>query len=232
MFLAVGLNPVVEWLGRRGLRRSWSVLVVITVRAARGRAVPRRAGPGDHRPGRDDRQQRPRLVRPAPAQPAGPAARRPVRRDRQGPKDYVTGGNFGSALFGGVVGVGLKLLSFLANTFIVVVLTLYFLATLPKVKRPVYRLAPASRRDRVTELGDRILDSVGAYVSGAFVVALCAGISLAGLPVRRRPRRVRRRAGAVVALLDVIPMIGATIGAVIVTADRLRHRPARSGSPA
>ena len=32
-----------------------------------------------------------------------------------------------------------------------------------------------------------------------------------------------------VALLDVIPMIGATLGAVVVSADRLRHRPARSG---
>ena len=29
-FLAAGLNPVVEWLGRRGLARSWAVLVVIT----------------------------------------------------------------------------------------------------------------------------------------------------------------------------------------------------------
>ena len=28
-FLAAGLNPVVEWLGRHGLPRSWSVLVVI-----------------------------------------------------------------------------------------------------------------------------------------------------------------------------------------------------------
>ena len=64
------------------------------------------------------------------------------------------------------------MLSFLANTFIVVVLTLYFLATLPKVKRSAYRFAPASRRERVTELGDRILDNVGAYVSGAFVVAM------------------------------------------------------------
>ena len=29
-FIAAGLNPIVEWLGRRGVRRSWGVLVVIT----------------------------------------------------------------------------------------------------------------------------------------------------------------------------------------------------------
>ena len=30
LFLAAGLNPVVEWLGRRGLSRPWAVLAVIT----------------------------------------------------------------------------------------------------------------------------------------------------------------------------------------------------------
>ena len=36
----------------------------------------------------------------------------------------------------------------------------------------------------------------------------------------------------VVAILDVIPMIGATIGAVIVTRDRASPRTRRSASPA
>ena len=83
----------------------------------------------------------------------------------------------------------------MANTFIVVVLTLYFLATLPKVKRSAYQLAPASRRERVTELGDRIIDNVGAYVSGAFVVAMAAGISSLIFLFAVGLERVRRRAG-------------------------------------
>ena len=57
------------------------------------------------------------------------------------------------------------------------VLTLYFLASLPSLKKATYNLAPASRRERVSLLGDRILRSVGGYVSGAFVVATCAGLS-------------------------------------------------------
>ena len=64
------------------------------------------------------------------------------------------------------------------------VLTLYFLASLDTTKHAIYRLAPASRRDRVTKLGDRVIHNIGGYVSGAFVVAMCAGISLADLPVR------------------------------------------------
>jgi predicted PurR-regulated permease PerM len=130
----------------------------------------------------------------------------------------LSGGKVGSALFGGVVGVGLKLLSFLANTFIVLVLMLYFLATLPKVKRSVYRFAPASSRDRVMELGDQIFDNVGSYVSGAFVVAMAAGISSLIFLFAVGLSQYAVALAAVVALLDVIPMIGATLGAVIVTA--------------
>ena len=99
-----------------------------------------------------------------------------------------------------------------------VVLTLYFLATLPKVKRALYRFAPASRRERVTELGDQILGNVGAYVSGAFVVAMAAGISSLVFLFVVGLGQYAVALAAVVALLDVIPMIGATLGAVIVTA--------------
>ena len=116
------------------------------------------------------------------------------------------------------MGVGLAVLSAVANTFIVTVLTLYFLSSLETTKHALYRLAPASRRERVTVLGDQILAGVGGYVSGAFVVATCAGLSsliflfIVGLG------EYAVALAFVVALLDVIPMIGATIGAVIVTA--------------
>jgi predicted PurR-regulated permease PerM len=133
-------------------------------------------------------------------------------------ESYIEQGGFTSSLFGGVLGVGLAVLSTLLNAFIVVVLTLYFLSSLQSTKNALYRLAPQSRRDRVTKLGDRVLGSIGGYVSGAFIVATCAGMSsliflfIVGLG------EYAVALAFVVALLDVIPMIGATIGAVIVTA--------------
>ena len=70
--------------------------------------------------------------------------------------------------------------------------------------------------------------SVGGYVAGAFVVAVCAGVSsliflfIVGLG------EYAVALAFVVMLLDVIPMIGATIGAVIVSAigfaDRRQDR--------
>jgi predicted PurR-regulated permease PerM len=63
-----------------------------------------------------------------------------------------------------------------------------------------------------------VVRSVGGYMSGAFIVAMCAGISsliflfIVGLS------EYAVALAFVVAILDVIPMIGATLGAVIVTA--------------
>ena len=216
-FLAAGLNPIVEWLGRRGLGRNSAVLVVIVgvvlaVVLFLVALVPvitdQVTKIVDNVPGWVDELQHNRSIQ---------------RFDDRyevldKAKEALSGSKVGSALFGGVVGVGLKLLSFIANTFIVVVLVLYFLATLPKIKRSIYRFAPASRRERVTELGDRITDNIGAYVAGAFVVAMAAGISSLVFLFAVGLGEYAVALAAVVTLLDVIPMIGATLGAIIVTA--------------
>jgi predicted PurR-regulated permease PerM len=133
-------------------------------------------------------------------------------------KSYVAKGDFVGTLFGGAVGVGLAVLGALFNAFIIVVLTLYFLSSLESTKAAFYRLSPASRRDRVAKLGDRIVRSVGGYVSGAFIVALCAGLSSLVFLLVVGLGQYAVALAFVVALLDVIPMIGATIGAVVVTA--------------
>ena len=217
LFLAAGLNPLVEYLGRRGLKRSWSVLIVtllvlvaialflvalVPVIADQVKAII------DNAPGWLESLQKNRTI-----------GRLDNRFDiMQRVQDFISKGNFGSKVFGGVLGVGLALLSALANAFIVTVLTLYFLASLPSVKRSIYRLAPASRRSGVEDIGDRIVANVGAYVSGAFIVALCAGLSSLVFLMVVGLASYAVALAAVVTILDVIPMIGATIGAVIVTA--------------
>ena len=65
----------------------------------------------------------------------------------------------------------------------------------------------------MTYLGDEILRQVGGYVAGQFLVAVCAGISsfifleIIGLG------KYAVALALVVAILDFIPLIGATIGA-------------------
>lgn len=216
-FLAAGLNPSVEFLERRGIRRSFAcALVIIAALATLAlfivAIVPVIADQvrllTDNAPTWFDQLQRNRQVQ---------------RLNEEyeivdKAKDFVTNGDFISTLFGGALGFGLKIISALFNGFIILVLTLYFLASLNTTTHAVYRLAPASRRERVTKLGDKIIHNIGGYVSGAFVVALCAGISSLIFLWFTEVREYAVALAFVVAILDVIPMIGATIGAVVVCA--------------
>lgn len=216
-FIAAGLNPSVRFFERRGMRRSVAVLMVmlvllvavalfviafVPVLTDQVTAITNSA------PDWLDSLQRNRRVQQ-------------LDDDYQiidKIKDYVTNGDFVSNIFGGAVGVGLAVLGALANAFVIIVMTLYFLAGLEQAKTAIYRLAPASRRDRVRKLGDRVIDGVGGYVSGAFIVAMCAGISSLIFLFAVGMGDYAVALAFVVTLLDVIPMIGATIGAVIVCA--------------
>jgi predicted PurR-regulated permease PerM len=224
LFLAAGLNPAVTFFERRGLRRSHAVIVVIIcvlialtlflvaivpvitdqVKSITGQA-----------PDWFSRLQHNRTVQNLDDE-------YDIINKVQ---DYVTGGDFVSTLFGGALGIGLAVLGALFNAFIIVVLTLYFLSSLDTIKAALYRLAPASRRTRVRLLGDRIFESVGGYVSGAFIVAMCAGLSSLVFLVAIGLAKYAVALAFVVALLDVIPMIGATIGAVVVTAIAFAENP-------
>jgi predicted PurR-regulated permease PerM len=217
LFLAVGLNPAVEFLMRRGLRRPWAVLCVIcgVLLVFAGFLVilvpiisHQVSAIGDNLPGWFDQLQK-----------NGQIKKFDDKYDITSKVEhYVQSGGWAQKAFGGVVGVGLAILGILLNAFVVVVLTLYFLASLPSMKQAAYSLAPASRRDRVALLGDRILRNIGGYVSGAFVVALCAGLSTLVFLFIVGLGSYAVALAMVVALLDVIPMIGATMGAVVVCA--------------
>lgn len=216
MFLAAGLNPLVEWLMRRGMRRSVAVIAVIVlvltaIALFLSAIVPVIS------------EQVAALTRNAPGWLDTLSENRKIQEWNQDydlidkAKQYIADGNIAEKAFGGVLGIGVAVLSGLLNTFIVVVLTLYFLASLPATKKAIYQLAPASRRPRVTALGDEVLRGIGGYVSGAFVVAVCAGLSSLIFLFAIGLGEYAVALAFVVALLDVIPMIGATIGAVIVT---------------
>jgi predicted PurR-regulated permease PerM len=122
----------------------------------------------------------------------------------------------GSSAVTGIVGAGKYVLSALTSTLAVVALTLYFLAGLPNIMSVAYRIAPASRRERVRALLDEILNQVGRYMLGSALNASIAGFATfvwtaaLGIP---DPAAL----GLLVATMDMIPVIGSTIGGAIVT---------------
>jgi predicted PurR-regulated permease PerM len=121
----------------------------------------------------------------------------------------------GNAL-GGVVGGARLLFGTIFNTLTVLVLTIYFMAAFDRIREAGYSLIPASRRTRVRLLTDEILAKVGAYMVGALAIAVLAGAStfvLALILGLGYPFAL----AVVVAVCDLIPQIGATLGAVIVS---------------
>ena len=119
-------------------------------------------------------------------------------------------------MVGGVLGAGALVLSTASSILAVIVLSIYFLAGLPRIKVFAYQLVPHSRRPRVILIGDEILAKVGGYVLGNFITSVIAGLGtffwlLAfGVPY---PLLL----AMFVALLDLIPVIGSTIGGIVVS---------------
>ena len=119
-------------------------------------------------------------------------------------------------LFGGLLGLGQTVLNAFFSVFVVVALTLYFLASLPHMKYWAYRLAPRSRRPRVEALAERITSSVGHYVMGQSVVAALNGtVAFAALAIAGTPFAVLLAAFA--AFMAFIPLVGAVIGGTVLT---------------
>jgi predicted PurR-regulated permease PerM len=130
-------------------------------------------------------------------------------------RSAVDAGTVTNAL-GGVVGGAKLLFGTIFNVVTVLVLVIYFMAAFDRIKEGAYSLVPRSRRDRVRLLTDEILTKVGAYMVGAIAIAVLAGICtwvfalIVGLAY---PFAL----AVVVAVCDLIPQIGATLGAVIVS---------------
>lgn len=211
-FLAIGLDRPTRWLERHGAPRGRAVALVFTfvLTAAAGFVAV--------------------VVPPIVDQSTDFATQLPVyledlqanenvaRLDErygvvQQVTDYVTRGN----VVGGLLGAGQFVLSALGSALVVLVLTLYLLASLPSLKTFAYRLAPRSRRARVGLLADGILLRIGGFVTGAVTIAAIAGtVSFIWLFVVGVPYALAL--ALLVAGLDLIPLVGATIAALAVTA--------------
>jgi len=76
-----------------------------------------------------------------------------------------------AAIGGGALKIGAGIASGISGAIVVLVLTLYFVATLPGIKTGLLRLAPARDRIRAGEITEQITDSVGGYVMGMVVLA-------------------------------------------------------------
>jgi predicted PurR-regulated permease PerM len=117
---------------------------------------------------------------------------------------------------GGLLGAGRVILSFGVATVSVVALTIYFLIALPGVKKLWLSLIVRSRRERVSLLTEEVFDRVGGFMLGNLLTSVISAVGtyvwliIFGVPYALL-------LALVVAVFDLIPMVGSTIAGVIVS---------------
>jgi len=131
-------------------------------------------------------------------------------------KSVTSDGTLLISTFGGVIGVGKSVLSGFFTALTILVLTLYFITSLPQAVNLGLSLVPASRRDRVGLLTNAIIARVGSFVGSQILIAAMAAVfvtilsTILGLP---SPIAI----GMFVLVAALIPLIGHFIGAGIFT---------------
>jgi predicted PurR-regulated permease PerM len=210
-FLAVGLDPAVTWLTRRRLPR-WAAVTVVSLTVLGvivgffAAAIPPLADQAT--------QFSHRLPEYLQRGHGSWLGRLNDEFQIQQRLEAAVRGET-SALVGGLLGAGKVVFGVAASTVTVAVLTLYFLADLPRIRRMAYRLVPHSRRPRVILIGDEVLGRVGGFVLGNLITSVVAGVAtFAWLEIVRVPYALLL--SLFVAIMDLIPVVGSTLAGVVV----------------
>jgi predicted PurR-regulated permease PerM len=215
LFIAVGLEPAVSWLARRRVPRWLAVLAVFLVLFGAVGGFLAVAIPQLVAQATAFAVQVPAYLQDLQNQNTALGAFNQRFGITNGIRDAFNAAG-GTGVLNGVLGAGAVVLSVVSSTVIVLVLTIYFLADLPRLRRGMYRMVPSSRRPRVILIGDQVFAKVGAYVLGIIVLCVIAGASsltwmlILGVPF---PLLL----AIMVMLLDVIPVVGTTAAGVVVT---------------
>ena len=227
LFLAMGLNPAVEALRKRNLSRGSAVAVIFSsvilfVVFFAFVVVPPVVSQGTN------------LIQNAPELLDNLMKNSTINglNDQFGIIDTLqsrlnsvtSDGTLLISTFGGVLGVGQSILSGFFTALTILVLTLYFITSLPQAISLGLSLVPASRRDRVGKLTNAVVERVGIFVGSQILIATMAGVFVVLLStVLSLPSPIA--IGMIVFVVALIPLIGHFIGAGVVTLIALTQSP-------
>lgn len=216
LFIAVGLDPLVESLHRRHFRRSYAVVTVLLA----GLCVVGAFVYSAISPINTEVKQ---IIKAVPQWRSQLASghgtfghiEKSLHLNLSSDLHKIDTASVAKYLASGALGAGKEVLSIGSSALIVIVLTIYFLAALPSIKRFFVQLVPGTRRERFGHLLDEILAGVGGFLIGNLLTSLVAGIGTFlwavafGIPY---PVLL----GLFVALFDLIPVVGSTVAGVVV----------------
>ncbi|MCW2563697.1 MAG: family transporter [Mycobacterium sp.] len=217
-FLAVGLEPAISRLANRGLQRWVATTLVFVVFLAAMGAFVAAAIPPLVQQGGDFIHQVPVYLQQAQDHSSAIGRLNDRFHLQQRITDAINGS--GGSAVNEVVNAGTALFGALADCLIVIVLTVYFVVAMPRIRTALYRLVPHTRRPRAILIGDEVFNKVGAYVLGNVLISMITGaatfIWLIAFDV---PYPLLL--AIFVAVLDLVPIVGSTIAGVVVGAVAL-----------
>ena len=225
MFLALALNPAVDWFQRKGLKKRGAATAVTLllalgaiaalaalfvptlVREVNGfaHALPGYVDDITHRRGRlgflESKYHITQRVRDA---------------VESGGASKVLG------LTGTAIAITKGIITAVVATVTIIFMTFFMLLEGPLWVDRFFAMLPERSRDHWRGIGNQIYRTVGGYVTGNLLISVVAGVSTTVvLLVLGVPYAVAL--GLLVAILDLIPLAGATIAAIIVGAVGFIH---------
>ncbi len=129
---------------------------------------------------------------------------------------YLSSAALVQSVSGNLIGAAGAVLGALVSGFTLLILALYILVALPAIRGAIVQLSPASRRDRAGYLTDQIFLRISSYISGTFLAALIAGVASYLFLLIVGLGEFALALAVLIAVFDIIPLVGATLGAVVV----------------
>lgn len=228
LFLALALNPLIAMLQRRGMSRGKAVtlialvfaliagvfLAILVPLAVRQTIELVRFLPG----GLESLSNQPWVLRLNEVSNGG------VDSVLKTIADAIASPVFWSSVAGGALRLGSTIVGLVSSGVFIAVLVLYFLISLKSIKRGFYSLVPASKRHSTIYLTEKITDSVGRYLGGMVVLALCnAAFSLLLLTLTGVP--FAGVISLVAFFVTLIPLIGTILTTGMMTVFAVIHSP-------
>lgn len=119
-----------------------------------------------------------------------------------------------ATLGGGALAVGSGVVGAVSGALLVLVLSLYFIASMHQMKAAFVRLSPAYSRAQTSRVTDQLVESVGSYVSGMAILAVCnAIVTFILLSILQVP--FAALLGVMALLVTMIPMVGSVVQWII-----------------
>ncbi len=228
MFATVGLDPLIRWFQRRGMKRAWAIVTVILLIVALlvaiiGGVVPlivqqiaflADAVPKEVATLRSEGWFE--TVNESTNGLAGQLATW-IATQVKDPQTWATIGN-------GLLGIGLSVLNALTTGFFIAILTIYFIASYDATKQAAYRLVRRSHRARFEGYAERILQNFGKYLSGMVILAFCNSVfSLILLLATGVPGAFLIALAAF--FITLIPLIGTVLTTAVMSVLAFIHSP-------